>query len=98
MDWGRRKTGCAAGVFRREAGGCAGGGGQPIHDGQELAGERGDVLWTMDRNCDLRFSHENPSIKLVYDEFFGEPLSKRSEELLHTDHFGWEMPLAPGVR
>ncbi len=79
-------------------GGCAGGGGQPIHDGQELAGVRGDVLWTMDRGCELRFSHENPSIKLVYDEFFGEPLSERSEELLHTDHFGWKMPLAPGVR
>jgi NADH-quinone oxidoreductase subunit G len=52
----------------------------------------------MDRDCDLRFSHENPSIKMVYDEFFGEPLSKLSEELLHTDHFGWDMPLAPGVR
>ena len=23
-------------------GGCAGGGGQPIHDGEELAGKRGD--------------------------------------------------------
>ena len=76
-------------------GGCAGGGGQPIHDGCELAGERGDILWTMDANCDLRFSHENPPIKMVYDEFFGEPLSERAEELLHTDHFGWEMPLAP---
>ena len=26
-------------------GGCAGGGGQPIHDGQELAAYRGDILW-----------------------------------------------------
>jgi len=30
-------------------GGCAGGGGQPIHDGEELAGVRGDVLWGLDR-------------------------------------------------
>ncbi len=79
-------------------GGCAGGGGQPIHDGCELAEERGDILWTMDAASELRFSHENPSIKLVYGEFFGEPLSERAEELLHTDHFGWEMPLAPAGR
>mgnify|MGYP002577033097 CR=1 FL=1 len=26
-------------------GGCAGGGGQPIHDGEELAGKREDALW-----------------------------------------------------
>jgi NADH-quinone oxidoreductase subunit G len=79
-------------------GGCAGGGGQPIHDGCEMADLRGSILWTMDKNMELRFSHENPSIKLVYDEFFGEPLSHVAHELLHTDHFGWDMPLAPGVR
>lgn len=79
-------------------GGCSGGGGQPIHDGFELAGERGDILWNMDKGMELRFSHENPSIRMVYDEYFGEPLSERAERLLHTDHFGWEMPLAPAAR
>ena len=78
-------------------GGCAGGGGQPICEGRELADERGEILWNMDRSMDLRFSHENPSIKLVYDEYFGSPLSERAHHLLHTDHFGWDMPLAPGV-
>jgi NADH-quinone oxidoreductase subunit G len=34
----------------------------------------------------------------VYKEYFGEPLSERAHHLLHTDHFGWEMPLAPGVK
>ena len=29
-------------------GGCAGGGGQPIHEGAELAGERGERLWQLD--------------------------------------------------
>lgn len=29
-------------------GGCVGGGGQPIHDGCELAAERGQVLWDLD--------------------------------------------------
>lgn len=30
-------------------GGCAGGGGQPIHDGVELAEKRGSVLWNIDK-------------------------------------------------
>lgn len=72
-------------------GGCVGGGGQPIHDGCELAGERGDVLWGLDAQAPIRFSHENPSVKLVYDDFFGQPLSERAEELLHTDHTAWSM-------
>lgn len=73
-------------------GGCVGGGGQPIHDGEERAEERGEVLWGLDRDMPLRRSHENPQIKAVYDEFFGEPLSEKAEELLHTDHHAWKMP------
>ena len=41
-------------------GGCAGGGGQPIHEGAELAGERGERLWQLDAASPIRFSHENP--------------------------------------
>ena len=78
-------------------GGCAGGGGQPIHDGCEMADVRGTILWNMDKDMKLRFSHENPSIAMIYKEYFGEPLSHKSHHLLHTNHFGWEMPLAPGV-
>ena len=75
-------------------GGCAGGGGQPIHDGQELAGTRGDVLWRLDANESLRFSHENPDVLALYREYLGEPLGEKSHHLLHTDHFAWEMPRA----
>ncbi len=73
-------------------GGCAGGGGQPIHDGCEMADTRGQILWTMDKGMKLRFSHENPSVKMIYEEYYGEPLSHKAHELLHTDHFGWDMP------
>lgn len=31
-------------------GGCAGGGGQPFQEGMELAGERGETLYVIDRN------------------------------------------------
>lgn len=73
-------------------GGCVGGGGQPIHDGCELAAERGQVLWGLDANAEIRFSHENPDVQACYREFLGEPLSPLAEELLHTDHHAWTMP------
>ena len=73
-------------------GGCAGGGGQPIHDGVEMAESRGDVLWGLDRNAKVRFSHENPDVLALYNEYLKRPLSERSHHLLHTDHHGWKMP------
>ena len=72
-------------------GGCAGGGGQPIHDGEELAGVRGDVLWGLDRRAKLRNSYENPAIVAIYKDFLGEPNSELAEELLHTDHHAWSI-------
>ena len=72
-------------------GGCAGGG-QPIHDGVELAEDRGSVLWRLDQDELLRFSHENPDVKALYRDYLGSPLGEKSHHLLHTDHFAWEMP------
>ena len=76
-------------------GGCAGGGGQPIHEGQELAGVRGQVLYGLDKVNNLRYSHENPSVQKLYRDYLGEPLGHLSHELLHTDHEAWEMPQRP---
>ena len=73
-------------------GGCAGGGGQPIHDGQELAAERAGVLYELDRENALRFSHENPAVLACYRDFLGQPLSEEAHHLLHTDHRAWDMP------
>ena len=73
-------------------GGCAGGGGQPIHDGVECAEQRGNVLWGLDKTSALRFSHENPDVQALYTEFLEKPLSKRSHHLLHTDIDAWQMP------
>jgi len=74
-------------------GGCAGGGGQPICEGLELAEERGDRLWDLDRSSEIRYSHENPDVVALYEQYFGKPLSEKSHHLLHTDHLAWEMPL-----
>ena len=72
-------------------GGCAGGGGQPFQEGMELAGERGETLYEIDRNNPVRFSHENASVQKAYDDFFDKPLSHRSHELLHTDQTKWSL-------
>ncbi len=68
-------------------GGCVGGGGQPITEGREMAQERGEKLYALDKNNPLRFSHENPSVIALYDQYLGSPLSHMAHELLHTDHF-----------
>lgn len=75
-------------------GGCAGGGGQPIHFNQELAGERGQHLYFLDKNAELRLSHENPEVIACYKEYLEAPLSHRAHELLHSDHADWSMPHA----
>lgn len=67
-------------------GGCVGGGGQPIHDGEEWAARRAPTLYNLDERNTIRFSHENPSIKEVYKEYFGTPLSEKAEAVLHTHH------------
>lgn len=67
-------------------GGCVGGGGQIIHDGQEKAFERGKKLYKLDDNYEYRCSHDNPDIKKLYDEYLGKPLSFKAHMLLHTEH------------
>lgn len=73
-------------------GGCVGGGGQPIHEREERAEERGQTLYRQDANMTLRFSHENPAIIDIYDRYLTKPLSEKSHHLLHTDHHAWKMP------
>ena len=67
-------------------GGCVGGGGQPIHDGEEYAERRAPVLYDIDRHKSLRFSHENPEVLKLYERFLGKPCSEKSHHLLHVEH------------
>ena len=68
-------------------GGCVGGGGQPIRDGEELGPVRAPKLYELDKNCAVRFSHENEEILRLYDDYLEKPNSHRAHELLHVDHF-----------
>lgn len=69
-------------------GGCIGGGGQPYHHGDlEIIRKRARGLYEIDRSKTVRKSHENPAIKEIYADFFGEPGSPLAHELLHTSYF-----------
>ena len=72
-------------------GGCAGGGGQPIHDGCELAGERGKILYQLDADNPIRYSHENPDVQALYNEYLEKPLGEKSHKLLHTHQRTWSL-------
>ena len=79
-------------------GGCSGGGGQPIHEGEELADTRGKILWNLDKNSVLRYSHENPDVQALYKEFLEKPLGHKSHHLLHTDLTEWSVPMNPDLQ
>jgi len=69
-------------------GGCIGGGGQPLlHGDSSILKKRAAAIYREDANKKIRKSHENPSIKKIYEEFLGEPLSEKAHHLLHTSYF-----------
>jgi NADH-quinone oxidoreductase subunit G len=65
-------------------GGCVGGGGQPYGVTDELRIKRGQGLYKDDEAHTVRYSHENPFVKKVYQDFLGEPLGETSKKLLHA--------------
>ena len=78
-------------------GGCINGGGQPYVHPTLLPNEDDDildtyrakraaVLYSEDERQTIRQSHRNKDIQRLYDEFLGEPLSEKAEELLHTSY------------
>lgn len=68
-------------------GGCVGGGGQPLPASDEKLRLRAGALYQDDSDVQsLRQSHENPSIKALYDDFLKAPLGEKSHHLLHTHY------------
>ncbi|ABN51580.1 MAG TPA: ferredoxin [Hungateiclostridium thermocellum] len=72
-------------------GGCINGGGQPIQPSsvrnwKDIRCERAKAIYEEDESLPIRKSHENPKIKMLYEEFFGEPGSHKAHELLHTHY------------
>ncbi|HHU63769.1 MAG TPA: 2Fe-2S iron-sulfur cluster binding domain-containing protein [Clostridiales bacterium] len=67
-------------------GGCIGGGGQPTPTNHETRKKRIEGLYKADRNLEIRRSHQNPYVKMIYEEFLGAPLGELSHKLLHTHY------------
>ncbi|MCK9323966.1 MAG: NADH-dependent [FeFe] hydrogenase, group A6 [Bacteroidales bacterium] len=67
-------------------GGCLGGGGQPIPTSAEIRNKRSQAIYNEDAGLPLRKSHDNPEVKILYEEFLGAPNSHKAHTLLHTHY------------
>ncbi len=67
-------------------GGCIAGGGQPITGKQDAVVKRMKALYGIDATGKVRASHQNESVKRLYDEYLGAPLGEKSHHLLHTHY------------
>jgi NADP-reducing hydrogenase subunit HndD len=76
-------------------GGCVNGGGQPIQPSEvrswiDLRRERANAIYEEDRSLPIRKSHDNPTVKKLYAEYFEKPGSHKAHELLHTHYYARE--------
>ena len=72
-------------------GGCVTGGGQPqvhadVRNFTDVKALRAQALYKNDEAKAIRKSHENPSIKKLYDEYLGKPGSEKAHHTLHTSY------------
>jgi NADP-reducing hydrogenase subunit HndD len=72
-------------------GGCINGGGQPIvpakiADHVDVRALRASVLYSIDEHSTVRKSHQNETVKELYDNFLGHPNSVKAHHLLHTHY------------
>lgn len=72
-------------------GGCVNGGGQPqqpasVRNTTDIRALRASVLYNLDESMPFRKSHNNPSIKKLYEEYLEKPGSHKAHEILHTSY------------
>ncbi len=72
-------------------GGCVMGGGQPIKSAKtrmnvDVRKRRADSLYSIDEKSTVRKSHENPTIKKIYEEYLEKPGSHKAHKYLHTTY------------
>lgn len=71
-------------------GGCIGGAGQPktkIRVTDEIRNKRIDSLYKKDFEVKVKSSYENQEVIKVYKDFYENPMSRTSYELLHTQYY-----------
>lgn len=72
-------------------GGCVNGGGQPhqpaaVRALKDVPAERAAALYKNDEKSELRKSHENPAVAMLYDKYLGKPGNVKAHDLLHTTY------------
>ena len=72
-------------------GGCVNGGGQPqvcadVRNFEDIRALRAKALYANDAAKAVRKSHENESVKKLYEEYLGTPGSHKAHEILHTTY------------
>ncbi len=75
-------------------GGCVAGGGQPLTDAGKyvypmdptMIRKRQEALYNIDKNKEIRKSHENPYIIDLYKDYLGEVGGEKAHKLLHTHY------------
>lgn len=68
-------------------GGCVDGGGQPkitLLNKQKIRKKRMQAIYDEDNISTNRLCHENPEIKIIYEEYLDMPNSPLAQQLLHT--------------
>jgi iron-only hydrogenase group A len=66
--------------------GCINGGGQPRPSDAAKVRRRMEATYSLDSAHAVRCSHKNESVRMLYEEFLGEPNGHRAHELLHTKY------------
>lgn len=66
-------------------GGCVNGGGQPVDENAPIV-NRSNVLYRIDDMAEMKSSHANDDVNMIYDNYFDKPMSKKAHEYFHTNH------------
>ena len=67
------------------AGGCIGGGGQPIPVSDELVKARSSILYSLDEINGVKKSHDNSALQDIFREFLKQPGSEKAKEILYKE-------------
>ncbi|MDF2484831.1 MAG: hndD [Herbinix sp.] len=72
-------------------GGCVNGGGQPQQPGTvrnftDIRALRAKALYDQDATMEVRKSHENEAIKMLYADYLDKPGSHKAHHILHTSY------------
>lgn len=65
-------------------GGCVNGGGQPFCNDEKLMKGRTKAVYETDDKDAIKAAHKNAAINKLYEKVLEEPLSVKSNSLLHT--------------